>query len=85
MNRLDWDDQDPDARGRRDGTQMPQQTLFHDLDTPTVLNSVPPREPTEGVLSPLLCAEQWRQMYLGIVRRVCQRILYLYDHPIIFH
>lgn len=84
MNRLEWDDQeiqDPDARGRRYRIQMPvmpQQISFHDLDIPTVLNSLPSREPVrepaDGVLPPLLCTEQWRQMYLGIVQRLCQRL-----------
>ncbi|KAL4937320.1 hypothetical protein BDV06DRAFT_227044 [Aspergillus oleicola] len=56
-------------------TKLPQETSVADLDVPTVLNALPlpPHEPADGVLSPLLHTEQWRQMYIDTVQHVCQR------------
>ncbi|KAF7114920.1 hypothetical protein CNMCM5793_000690 [Aspergillus hiratsukae] len=73
MDNLEWDDQDPATRGRRDGIRIPQGTSVADLDIPAVLNALPSREPADGVLPPLLRTEQWRQMYLDTVQRVCQQ------------
>jgi hypothetical protein len=69
MDDLEWDDED---RGRCDGIRIPQGTSVADLDIPAVLNALPWYEPADGVLPPLLRTEQWRQMYLDTVQRVCQ-------------
>ncbi|GFF46714.1 hypothetical protein IFM61606_02670 [Aspergillus udagawae] len=73
MNYLEWDDDDPETRGKRGGRiRIPQETSVADLDIPTILNALPSPEPVDGVLPPLLRTEQWRQMYLNTVQRVCQ-------------
>jgi hypothetical protein len=72
MNYLEWDDDDPETRGKRGGIRIPQETSVADLDIPTILNALPSPEPVDGVLPPLLRTEQWRQMYLNTVQRVCQ-------------
>lgn len=73
MDYLQWDDEDSETCGRRDGIRIPQQTSVKDLDIPTILNALPSHEPTDGVVPTLLRTEQWRQMYLDTVQRVCQR------------
>ncbi|GFG25498.1 hypothetical protein IFM61606_05442 [Aspergillus udagawae] len=52
---------------------IPQDTAVADVDISAVLNALPAHEPADGVLPPLLRTEQWRQMYLDTVQRVCQR------------
>ncbi|KAF4220876.1 hypothetical protein CNMCM6457_002162 [Aspergillus fumigatiaffinis] len=54
---------------------LPQDnTAVADLDIPAVLNGLPAHEPADGVLlPPLLRTEQWREMYVDTVQRVCQR------------
>ncbi|CAI7659604.1 unnamed protein product [Penicillium palitans] len=73
MNYLQWDDEDSETSGRRDAIRIPQQTSVKDLDIPAVLNALPSHKPTDGVVPPLLRTEQWRQMYLATVQRVCQQ------------
>ncbi|KAJ5546793.1 hypothetical protein N7494_004378 [Penicillium frequentans] len=73
MDYLEWDDEDPDRRGSHNGIQISQQTLVNGLDVPAILSALPTSVPTDGVLPPLLRTEQWRQMYLDTVQRVCQR------------
>ncbi|KAJ5209117.1 hypothetical protein N7449_003496 [Penicillium cf. viridicatum] len=73
MNYLQWDDEDSETCGRRDAIRIPQLTSVKDLDIPAVLNALPSHKPTDGVVPPLLRTEQWRQMYLATVQRVCQR------------
>ncbi|GIJ86649.1 hypothetical protein Asppvi_005541 [Aspergillus pseudoviridinutans] len=72
MNYLEWDDDDPETRGNPGGIRIPQETSVADLDIPTILNALQSPEPVDGVLPPLLRTEQWRQMYLDTVQRVCQ-------------
>ncbi|GAQ08423.1 hypothetical protein ALT_5744 [Aspergillus lentulus] len=54
---------------------LPQDnTALADLDIPAVLDALPAHEPADGVLlPPLLHTEQWREMYVDTVQRVCQR------------
>ncbi|GFF60858.1 hypothetical protein IFM60648_00048 [Aspergillus lentulus] len=54
---------------------LPQDnTALADLDIPAVLDALPAHEPADGVLlPPLLHTEQWREMYVDAVQRVCQR------------
>ncbi|KAJ5660159.1 hypothetical protein N7507_006610 [Penicillium longicatenatum] len=73
MDDLEWDDEDPETRGSNNAVQIPPQTLVKDLDIPTILKALPPFTPANGVLPPLLHTEQWRQMYLETVQRLCQR------------
>ncbi|KAJ5160515.1 uncharacterized protein N7482_007519 [Penicillium canariense] len=73
MDYLQWDDEDSETCGRRDRIRIPQQTPVKDLHIPAVLNALPSYDPTDGVVLPLLRTEQWRQMYLDTVQRVCQR------------
>lgn len=70
MDNLEWDDED---RGSNNAVQIPPETQVKDLDIPTILKALPPFEPADGVLPPLLHTEQWRQMYLDTVQRLCQR------------
>ncbi|KAF7178097.1 hypothetical protein CNMCM7691_006755 [Aspergillus felis] len=72
MSYLEWDDDDPETRGNNGGIRIPQETSVADLDIPTILNALPSPRPVDGVLPPLLRTEQWRQMYLDTVQRVCQ-------------
>lgn len=65
MDYLEWDDQDSETRGRRDGIQIPQETSVADLDIPAVLDALPSHEPADGVIPPLLRTEQWQQMHLS--------------------
>ncbi|KAJ5787749.1 hypothetical protein N7457_002739 [Penicillium paradoxum] len=72
MDHLAWDDEEPETH-RHDRIQIPQQTSVSALDIPAILNALPSHEPADGVLPPLLRTEQWRQMYVDTVQRVCQR------------
>ncbi|KAJ6006357.1 hypothetical protein N7451_004301 [Penicillium sp. IBT 35674x] len=73
MDYLEWDDEDPDMRGSHNAIQISQQTLVKDLEIPPILSALPTSVPADGVFPPLLHTEQWRQMYLDTVQRVCQR------------
>ncbi|KAJ5630666.1 uncharacterized protein N7484_010766 [Penicillium longicatenatum] len=73
MDDLEWGDEDPETRGSNNAVQIPPQTLVKDRDIPTILKALPPFEPADGVLPPLLQTEQWRQMYLDTVQYLCQR------------
>ncbi|KAJ5802468.1 uncharacterized protein N7503_004918 [Penicillium pulvis] len=73
MDYLEWDDEDPDRRGSHNAIQISRQTLVKDLDVPAILRALPTSVPADGVFPPLLHTEQWRQMYLDTVQRVCQR------------
>ncbi|KAJ6127673.1 hypothetical protein N7523_003285 [Penicillium sp. IBT 18751x] len=73
MDNLEWDDDDPETRGRHYAIHIPQQTLVKDLDISVIVNAPPPHEPVDGVLPPLLRTEQWREIYLDTVQLVCQR------------
>jgi hypothetical protein len=73
MNYLQWDDEDTETSGRRDAIRIPQQTLVKGLDIPAIINALLSYKPMDGVLPPLLRTDQWRQMYLALVQRVCQR------------
>ncbi|KAJ5700459.1 hypothetical protein N7536_003472 [Penicillium majusculum] len=53
--------------------RIPPQTPVKDLDIPAILNALPSYAPVDGVQSPLLRSDQWRQMYLDTVQRVCQQ------------
>ncbi|KAJ5319785.1 hypothetical protein N7508_000068 [Penicillium antarcticum] len=44
-----------------------------DLDIPAIYKALPSHEPTDGVIPPLLCTTQWREMFLHTVQRVSQR------------
>lgn len=70
---LEWDDENSETCGRHDRIRIPQQTSVKDLDIPAALNALPPHQPADGVAPPLLRTEQWRQMYLDTVQRVCQQ------------
>ncbi|KAJ5195296.1 uncharacterized protein N7498_008734 [Penicillium cinerascens] len=73
MGNLEWDDEDPETRGRRYVIRIPQQTSVNDLDITAILNPPLSNEPVDGVIPPLLRTEQWRQMYLDTVQYICQR------------
>ncbi|KAJ5667807.1 uncharacterized protein N7477_006377 [Penicillium maclennaniae] len=73
MDNLEWDDDAPETRGRRDAIRIPQQTSVKDLDIYAIVNAPPSHEPVDGVIPPLLRTEQGRQMYLDTVQLVCQR------------
>ncbi|OQE19227.1 hypothetical protein PENFLA_c019G03557 [Penicillium flavigenum] len=73
MDDIEWDDEDPETRQKRDCLEIPQQTSVNDLDIPAVLNALPSHQPADGVVPSRLRTEQWRQMYLDTVQRVCQR------------
>ncbi|KAJ6103110.1 hypothetical protein N7486_005537 [Penicillium sp. IBT 16267x] len=73
MTYLEWDDEDPERRGRHSAIRIPQHTSVKYLDIPAILNALPSSRPADGVFPPLLHTEQWRQMYLDTVQRVCQR------------
>lgn len=72
MDQLEWNHDDPETRGKSDGIRIPQQTSVRDLDIPAILNALPSYVSVDGVVPPLLRTEQWRQMYLDTVQRVCQ-------------
>ncbi|KAJ5672325.1 hypothetical protein N7507_001452 [Penicillium longicatenatum] len=73
MDDLVWDEEAPERRSSST-IRIPQQTSLNDLDIPAILNALPSYAgPADGVIPPLLRTEQWRQMYLDTVQRVCQK------------
>lgn len=73
MDDVKWDDEDPETCGSGSIIRIPPQTLVKDLDIPAILNALPSYAPADGVQPPLLRSDQWRQMYLDTVQRVCQQ------------
>ncbi|CAI7670246.1 unnamed protein product [Penicillium crustosum] len=73
MDDVKWDDEDPETCGSGSIIQIPPQTPVKDLNIPAILNALPSHEPADGVKPPLLRSNQWRQMYLDTVQRMCQQ------------
>ncbi|KAL4878343.1 hypothetical protein BJY04DRAFT_221279 [Aspergillus karnatakaensis] len=66
---LGWWDDPPD---RNTDVVVPKDTRFADLDASLVLKILPRYSPADGVLPSMLRTEEWREMYIDTVQRICQ-------------